>query len=191
MCAPTRGNAALAAMIVSCALSAAGAAPPAASFKLDPSTLDPSTLDETARLKETRAGHVSLTWTAGEGDWVYELQSAPGAAFHDPLPRYTGADEVSFISGLEDGEHFFRVRARAASSDAWGPWSDPVVVPVRHHSLTVAWWFFGAGFVLVGLTVAFILSNTRSSEHTDSNQPDSSQPDPEHPEVGQPEVNRG
>jgi hypothetical protein len=80
------------------------------------------------------------------------------------MSRYRGPDSSSFISGLEDGDHYFRVRARDEDSKNWGPWSDPVTVPVRHHSLTLAWWLFGLGAGIFGATVAFLVANTRRAQ---------------------------
>jgi len=155
-----RMSAAAAVVLAICLPSAAHGSPPVARFTLGPAVLDP-----TGRLRsEVREGYISLSWEAGEGHTVYELQSVCSGAFSDTVSRYQGPDTTSFISGLEDGDHYFRVRARHTESENWGPWSDPIIVPVRHHSMTLAWWLFGLGAGIFGMTVAFVIANARRAQ---------------------------
>ena len=98
-----------------------------------------------------------MEWSAGEGRYEYQLQSVSTASFASPVPRYEGRDKASFISGLEDGVHYFRVRARPPDTHTWGEWSDPATVSVKHHSMTLAWILFGAGAVVFAATAAFVI----------------------------------
>lgn len=105
----------------------------------------------------TRQGHARLEWSGSQPDLLYHLQSSRDAAFSDPLERYRGRETASFLSGLGDGTHHFRVRARREASARWGPWSELVTVEVRHQSMTLAWALFGVGGLLFLLTAGFIL----------------------------------
>lgn len=111
----------------------------------------------------TTDGHVTLSWDSPAAAAAYELQSGRAPSFAAPLQRYAGPQQRSFLSGLEPGTHYFRVRRRVAGEDAtaWGPWSAPVSVTIRPHSLTLAWSLFGAGAVLVAAIVAYLASAAR------------------------------
>jgi hypothetical protein len=109
----------------------------------------------------TNEGHISLEWS-GDGDLlVYELQGARKPEFLDPMKLYKGGDTTSFLSGLADGQHFFRVRARTSGSGAWGPWSQTVELVCEHHSMTLAWSLFASGGALFLLIVLFVGINAR------------------------------
>lgn len=115
--------------------------------------------DETLKTKE---GHVALRWSGDRESLVFELQYSDSPQFSEPVSLYHGVDSASFQSGLTDGEHFYRVRARAADGGTWGPWSEPVEVQCTHHSLPFAWTLFASGSVLFLLIVLFVGVHARS-----------------------------
>lgn len=117
------------------------------------------TVDE---VTETKKGAVSLEWEGTEAGLVYQLQSAPTDAFEDCLPRYEGPETASFLSGLEDGQYFFRVRARRADASVWGPWSSPIRIDSNHHSMSLAWKLCAMGAFLFLCIVGFVVINSRS-----------------------------
>lgn len=125
--------------------------------------VDDGELDETGRFRAALdAGYTSLAWAVGDDkdnaqQWRFQIDRARDATFDGPESRDVGTDTQTFLSGLEDGDHYFRVRARATVDGAWGPWSSAVIVPVEHHSLTAAWRLFAAGAVLFGTTVVCII----------------------------------
>jgi len=142
-----------------CPMSFAQGTPPVADFSIDSDEVDAA-----GRLRtEIREGYLPLSWSAGEGNTIYHLQSDSSDAFSCPVSRYSGPNTTSFISGLAEGDYFFRVRARSDLSSTWGPWSQTLIVPVRHHSMTTAWWLFGLGAGIFGLTVLFIAVNANRS----------------------------
>jgi hypothetical protein len=112
----------------------------------------------------TNEGHVALGWGAGRDSLVYELQSALEPDFIEPTRLYQGTDQTSFLSGLVDGQYYFRVRAKSPGDDTWGPWSESVDLMCEHHSLTLAWVLFASGGLLFGLIVFFVGVNARSLE---------------------------
>lgn len=117
----------------------------------------------------TSEGHVALEWGGDRDLLEYELQSATEPHFIEPIRLYQGTDRTSFMSGLSDGRHFFRVRARSSEGDIWGPWSEPVELVCKHHSLTLAWALFTSGGLLFLLVVFFVGVNARSLERFERN----------------------
>lgn len=106
------------------------------------------------------AGHVTLSWEgvklkAGE---TYEVEHSTMPSFDNKRRIFEGRDESSFVSGLPNGAHYFRVRVRAEDGQT-GPWSKPHKVIVKHHSLGLSFGLFGLGAVVFALTVAFVVTN--------------------------------
>ena len=108
---------------------------------------------------EVEEGHVTLRWKSRPlaGDETYQLQHGSNAAFDDARTVLDGKDDTSFISGLPDGEHYFRVRLHSGRGKA-GPWSVDYSLTVEHHSLAVSLGLFGVGAIVFVLTVAFVMT---------------------------------
>lgn len=112
---------------------------------------------------ESDEGHVQLVWeTLGEApaNIAFELESAATASFDEPRRRYRGPDRASFVSGLDAGTTYFRVRAR--SGDAPGPWAEPLAVTVRY----APWWqvrlLMAIGLLVFVATAATIVAGHRA-----------------------------
>ncbi len=118
---------------------------------------------------ETKEGHVTLDWSGASEALIYELQRDRTAAFETPIKLYEGADETSFQSGLPDGGNFFRVRARHADGEDWGPWSPTLEVACGHHSLTLAWTLFACGGVMFVLLALYVGVNAASLDRFETN----------------------
>lgn len=71
--------------------------------------------------------------------------------------QYEGTQHSSFVSGLEDGTYYYRVRARHPDERAWGPWSAVARVEVRHHGLGLALGLMGLGALVFLTTAAFLV----------------------------------
>lgn len=95
-------------------------------------------------------GHIRLEWN-GEEDATFELQRAPTEDFTHPQTLYRGPDKASFISGLENGTYYFRIRELNAD------WSDTLTLIVAHQSLKLAFTLFGIGGVVFILTVVVVV----------------------------------
>lgn len=110
-------------------------------------------------LEKTDQGYVTLRWEVPVTDppHLYELQSSPFAAFKDPLIRYQGPDTSSFVSGLNNGDTYFRVRALDAEKRALSPWSKPVTVQVDYPSAKKVVYLLILGGVVFVATVGSIL----------------------------------
>ena len=118
-------------------------------------------------------GHHTLVWgvetsgddDAGNADVIYEVRRAAGPDFADEVVIHEGPGDRAFFSGVPDGTHRHRVRARLVngSDDAgWGPWSPPVEIVVGRQSLAFAWTLFAIGAVLFAAIAGFIVRNAGS-----------------------------
>ncbi len=115
----------------------------------------------------TQSGHVKLVWEVDEADeevlWEFEVQSDSTADFTAPRKLYRGPDGATFISGLPDGEYFYRIRVVGPEVDAPGAWGQ-AYVSVTHHSLSLALTIAGIGSIVFLLTVIVVLRGVRNSE---------------------------
>lgn len=96
-------------------------------------------------------GHVKLTWDMAVANASVEVQQAQDKDFSNAKIIYSGPDNATFISGLEDGTYYFRLRKPESK------WSDSIKVSVQHHSLTLAFTLFGLGAVVFLLTVFVVI----------------------------------
>ena len=115
----------------------------------------------------TNSGSIKLGWhsqvTSGDTAIVeFELQRALRSDFSDAKPYYRGPDLATYISGLANGQYYFRIR-EVDGNRALSRWSDPVEVIVEHHSLKLAFTLFFIGAVVFALTVLVVL---RGAYHT-------------------------
>lgn len=106
--------------------------------------------------------HTTLSWSPPEPDpgLQFELQQAPDADFTEPYTRYQGQDQASFISGLAEGEFFFRVRAVSETGEQ-GPWSETLVVEVEYVSMAYALLLFSIGAVVTIATILLVVTGDR------------------------------
>lgn len=119
----------------------------------------PPELEESRRLVkgELDAGHFSLAWETDAENAVFIVESSPDEDFDEAVVYFEGHQRRAYISGLEQGEHHFRIAAKAAEEDDWGEWSAPASLTVNHHDLRVAFAFAGLGAVLFLCIVAFVV----------------------------------
>ena len=107
-------------------------------------------------------GYVQLRWTVAEDSvlWVYQLQEGRRPVFADTDTRYEGPQHSSFVSGLEDGTNYFRVRARhPGHPDSWSEWSPTLEVEVLHHSRGFALTLMAIGGFVFLSTAAFLIAH--------------------------------
>jgi hypothetical protein len=112
----------------------------------------------------TESGYIKLSWEWMPGDgnsnsYEFELQQALDAQFLTSKPIYQGQDFASFLSGLKNGDYYYRVRVK--EDGPWSEWSDPVMVEVKHHSLSLAFTLFGLGALVFLLTVGIVVQGNR------------------------------
>jgi len=100
----------------------------------------------------SETGYVLVEWQAGE---AVSLEMAETADFADATELYNGTNSSFFVSGLQDGDYFLRLRT------ADGAQADPLVLEVRHQSLTQALWLALLGAIVTIAVVAAILRGAR------------------------------
>ncbi len=113
-------------------------------------------------------GHVVLSWVVEPADAApegleYEVQLVRSDTFDGPERRYLGGNRALFVSGLEEGSHWFRVRAVAADGRA-GAWSDELEVDVAYPSAGYVAFLMAVGAVVLLATVAMIAFGHRRTE---------------------------
>ncbi|MCB1230199.1 MAG: hypothetical protein KDN19_08035 [Verrucomicrobiae bacterium] len=106
--------------------------------------------DGTVRL--TWGDHAEVLAADSESDLaVYQLQQGGDESFANAVTRYEGTDVVSYLSGLSEGAHFFRVR------EADGEWSVPIEVKVTFIDRRHLFFLLAVGFTVAALTAGAII----------------------------------
>ncbi len=99
-------------------------------------------------------GHIRITWNLPKAGAEVELQQAQSNNFKHAKTVYHGPDGATFISGLENGTYYYRLRVDN------GTWSEPVALTVQHHSLRLALILCSLGAVVFALTVFVVVKGT-------------------------------
>ncbi|MGY6277356.1 hypothetical protein [Methylomonas sp. MgM2] len=107
--------------------------------------------------KLATAGYFQLRWH-DESDGSFQLQQASNLDFADAVTIYQGPDQATVVSGLPDGDYFYRIRGNGQA------WSEPLKVSVQHHSLAKAFAFFGLGAGMFVAMLAVLLKGVRCKE---------------------------
>ncbi len=93
----------------------------------------------------------------------FELERARDRKFSEPVTYQPGLDTESFLSGLEEGDHFIRVRA-VFEGGTVTPWSKPLWVKVNYVAWWKVWTLMGLGAVVfVATVIAVILGAARAN----------------------------
>jgi len=111
------------------------------------------------------AGHIKLVWQYPNGlgpGAQFELQQANDAAFRTNRTIYLGPDLASFVSGLPNGEYYFRIRTRM-NDGRTSFWSRALSVKVEHQSLQLAFSLFGIGALVFVATLAVVFFGSRKA----------------------------
>lgn len=121
---------------------------------------------ETATSEDAK---IVLTWgferEEPEGDAVefveidglrFELEQAREPEFPGAVTRYRGPDQTSVLTGLAEGEYYFRVRLNPEDGEA-GAWSETLAAEVDYFPRWQVFLLVGIGFAVVAATVAAVL----------------------------------
>lgn len=108
----------------------------------------------------TRQGVVKLEWSSNpqNSNQHYELQQANENSFLNPKTIYSGVDQGTFLSGLPNGNYFFRIKHTG------GPWSKTVYIEINHHSLPLAFSLMAIGAIVFLITVVMIIQGRKKQE---------------------------
>jgi hypothetical protein len=115
------------------------------------------------------AGQIKLIWQLADsislnGAYHFELQKADNPSFKNSKTIYKGPDLASFISGLPDGQYYFRVRTLSQNNSLESDWSQTLLLQVEHQSLRLAFTLFGLGAFVFIATAALIFFGSRKTE---------------------------
>ncbi|MEX2468885.1 MAG: hypothetical protein WD396_03940, partial [Pseudohongiellaceae bacterium] len=94
-------------------------------------------------------------WDTGDESASLVLEQSSSSDFSDVVSRDIPGVGALTITGLADGDYFFRL------SDDGVPQTMPLTVTVAHHSLARAGGFFLLGLALFSTLVFIILNGNR------------------------------
>ena len=114
-------------------------------------------------------GYAQLSWTGLDENlsyqgFIFELEKSNDKDFNNSSRLYLGPDYSTFISGLNNGQYYFRIRIVNESSKTNGPWANPLVLTVEHQSLNFALMLFILGFVVFSATALVIIFGHRMKQ---------------------------
>ena len=118
-------------------------------------------LEPSEKAYQTDDGTVPLVWSDPEAssteDRFYEVRRWIVGGPSEGTLIYEGEDTASFVSGLEEGEHAFRIRSKVVGSmyPEWG--GADLIVTVDYIDMEIVWPLMGAGivcFIVLILTIA-------------------------------------
>lgn len=143
-------------MVLNCTLLAAGSITFSAYAEEEPDDPVPRfTVPSTLTIP---SGSFALKWTSPENpvSTRFELQQGTQRNFSSPRVIYAGPDRGTYISGLPNGDFFYRVRAVNAQEPEKSQWSPPVHRSVQHPPLTFALSLMGVGAIVLISTISMI-----------------------------------
>ncbi|MBS1257420.1 MAG: hypothetical protein MAG551_00464 [Candidatus Scalindua arabica] len=106
-------------------------------------------------LVESNTGYTRLSWGRLE-NMEFELQQSSSRSFNDVLSIYKGRDNTVFVSGLNNGRYFYRVRL-LNDKLSQNSWSEIKELKVAHHSIKTALFLFLLGFTAFTFII-FVIS---------------------------------
>lgn len=110
-------------------------------------------------------GKCFLNWELSEAgqtprqSFTFQLEQASQSDFSDARLRYEGADLATYVSGLPEGMHYYRVRA--VSDQETGAWSGSMDIKVVFVSRSLVITLFLLGSIVFVATVWAIMHGHR------------------------------
>ncbi|MCB0608812.1 MAG: hypothetical protein KDD12_13945 [Lewinella sp.] len=117
----------------------------------------------------SESGYFKLIWATGkepagvDNAPEFLLQQSTDSNFGSPVVLYQGPDLATFISGLENGTYYFRLKAIDPQTREGSAWTAPLAVVVRHHPLALSLTLFGLGAIVFLATLAIVVSGARAT----------------------------
>jgi len=112
--------------------------------------------------QESTDGVAKLSWNLPDTK-VVVIQRSDNPAFQRAVTLYQGEDTGTTITGLADGNYYFRAGSGAMDSGEIS-WGNSVHLRVEHHPLSRAFLFFGIGVVVFLATLALIIGGSRRAK---------------------------
>jgi hypothetical protein len=104
-------------------------------------------------------GKATISWRSPAEAYV-NIQQDHAKEFDTPSTLYRGKDSATVVTGLIDGDYYFRGRLEYADGRR-SNWSQPLNIRVEHHSLARAFGFFSVGLVVFLATLLLIILGAR------------------------------
>jgi len=98
------------------------------------------------------AGYVTLAWDNDNKETI-AIEQSMGNGWKT---IYQGLDKATTLSGLSDGDYFFRLK------HADGSYSNQISLEVKHHTRAKAFGFFGLGAFMFVILLIMIFRGTRN-----------------------------
>ena len=106
------------------------------------------------------SGYIQLTWTATDENDSFVLEQSVSSDFESVKTIYSGPDLATFVSGLPDGQYYFRVHGKDQK------WSSTLQLNVQHQSLQLALSLSAIGFLVFVMTVGVVVRGSFKSQQT-------------------------
>jgi len=107
----------------------------------------------------TKSGFFKLSWSIEHrNDVKFRIVESRDPSFKNYKVKYEGPDLATFVSGLSNGEYYYRVRAIFRENGQKSGWSKTLSVTVEHHSLKLAFTLMvivAAVFIATALLVLY------------------------------------
>lgn len=103
-------------------------------------------------------GAITLEWNSERS---IVLEHARSKEFTKPWVRYRGDDQSSVLTGLAEGEHFFRIKEEGEDTS----WSRVLPVQVEFVDLTLMYFLLAVGGAVSLLTVGAIIHGSRKTKY--------------------------
>lgn len=118
-------------------------------------------------IEKTESGYFKLSWRIPQASFdteriIFELQKSMDADFQEVSSIYRGPDYATFLSGIPNGNYYYRIRSTSADGTESSKWSPVVLVEVKHQSLRLALWLFGMGAIIFLLTVLIVVRGAQT-----------------------------
>ena len=108
--------------------------------------------------EHTKSGFFKLSWAIEHSKGVkFKIIQSRDPSFENFKVKYEGPDLATFVSGLTDGEYYYRVRAISSKSGHRSAWSETLSVTVEHHSLKLAFTLMVIGAAVFIATTSLVL----------------------------------
>lgn len=139
----------------------------AAGIAAVPATAAPDVEFHESIPETTREGHVTLDWKHIEGQ-AFEVQKATQADFSDARVLLRGRGHSLFVSGLERGSNYFRIRALDTRGGDQGSWSQTLEIQVDYPSRAEVIALMAVGAAVFLILVTAIVSSFLRDRRTES-----------------------
>ncbi|MEX1362261.1 MAG: fibronectin type III domain-containing protein [Nannocystaceae bacterium] len=113
------------------------------------------TLESPGRV-ESADGSLQLSWGDQLAD--YEVRMRHG---DEERIVYRGRMPSAHVSGLPNGE--YQLQARARGDEGWSAWSEPTLLVVEHHPMSLVWTLVALGALVFAGTAVVVLRSDRSA----------------------------